>query len=496
MRISEILGLVLAVSALAPSSAQAVVVSLPSYNVDTSQTTVSGMSSGGYMATQLGYAFSSTFKGVGVFTGGPYMCGGHYYSTNCMSNAVVSASMLNTMQADINNWSGTSIDDKANVANQKVFLWVGNSDTTVGPNEMNAVNTLYQNNGVLTANLDYIKRNNTSHVMPTDFDATGNNACNNAASPYIANCGYDGAKAALTKFYGTLNARNDAPATGNYIEFNQSPFINSNPGMAASGWLYVPANCAAGAPCKIHVVLHGCAQNHATIGDKFIKNTGYSRWADTNSIILLFPQTRNDSVYRMTSASGSLANSSGCWDWLGWYGSNFAQKAGPQVAAIKAMVDQLSSGSGAGTALPAPTGLGTSNATNTSMTISWNAVAGAAGYRVHRDGALVTASPVTASPYTDSGLKAGTSYTWTVRAVDANNTEGATSSPASGTTIGSATTCYTASNYAHTLAGRAYASYGYTFAYGSGQSMGLWNTSVITTLKKTGPYYYVIGTCP
>ena len=50
---------------------------LPSYNVDTSKTTVSGLSSGGFMANQLGIAYSSTFKGVGVFAGGPYMCAGH-----------------------------------------------------------------------------------------------------------------------------------------------------------------------------------------------------------------------------------------------------------------------------------------------------------------------------------------------------------------------------------------------------------------------------------
>ncbi len=37
---------------------------------------------------------------------------------------------------------------------------------------------------------------------------------------------------------------------------------------------------------------------------------------------------------------------------------------------------------------------------------------------------------------------------------------------------------------------------GYTYANGSGQNMGLWNTFTTTTLKMTGPNYYVIGTCP
>ncbi|MES3002972.1 MAG: PHB depolymerase family esterase [Pseudomonadota bacterium] len=481
-------------------------VPLPKYNVDKSQATVSGLSSGGFMANQLGYAYSSTFKGVGVFAGGPFMCAGHSNYTACMYNATVSASMLSTMQTDLNNWSGNQIDAKANVANQKIYMFVGTSDFTVGPNPMNAVQTQYTNNGVAAANLEYVQRASTAHVFPTDFDSTGNNACSSSASPYISNCGYDGAKAAFTKFYGTLNARNNAPAAGNYIEFDQTAFT-TNAGVAPTGWVYVPANCAAGAVCKVHVALHGCQQNYATIGDKFVKNTGYTRWADTNSIIVLFPQTRVDSTSHQTAASGSLANSNGCWDWIGWYGTNFAQKAGTQAAAIKAMVDQVSSGSGAtggggggGTgALPAPTGVATSSATTTTMQISWTAVTGAASYNVYRNSNKVNGLPVTATSYTDTGLAAATTYSWTVRAADSAGVEGATSTAASGTTTGSApppATCFTSSNYAHTTAGRAHTSGGYALANGSNQNMGLWNVFVTTTLKMTGTNYYVIGTCP
>ncbi|MDB5873123.1 MAG: putative poly(3-hydroxybutyrate) depolymerase precursor depolymerase [Ramlibacter sp.] len=493
------LRILIAGAMLASGAAQAVV-ALPKLNVDEAQTTVSGLSSGGFMANQLGYAYSATFKGVGVFAGGPFMCAGHSNYTACMYNATVSSAMLSTMQTDLNNWSGNAIDPKANVGNQKIYMFVGTSDYTVGPNPMNAVQTQYNNNGVASANLQYVQRASTAHVFPTDFDSTGNNACSSSASPYISNCGYDGAKAAFTQFYGTLNARNDAPAAGNYIEFDQTAFT-TNAGVAPTGWVYVPANCAAGAVCKVHVALHGCQQNYATIGDKFVRNTGYTRWADTNSIIVLFPQTRVDSTSHQTSASGSLANSNGCWDWIGWYGTNFAQKAGTQMAAIKAMVDQLSSGSGSGGGggLPAPTGVATSNATTTTMKITWNAVTGAASYNVYRNSNKVNGTGVTATNYTDTGLAAATTYSWTVRAADSGGVEGATSAAASGTTTGSAPpppTCYTSSNYAHTTAGRAYTAGGYTYANGSSQNMGLWNTYVTTTLKLTGPNYYVIGTCP
>lgn len=472
---------------------------LPALNIDKTQTTVSGLSSGGFMANQLGVAYSITFKGVGVFAAGPYWCAGGVNYTSCMYNASITQSILTNAQNNINSWSGSKIDDKANISGQKVFLFVGSSDTTVGQNPVNALKTQYQNLGVATANLLHVVQSGVAHVFPTDFDSTGNNSCSSAASPFISNCSYDGAKAVLENFYGTLNARNNAPASSNYVEFDQTPYTNSNPGMASTGWAYVPASCASGTQCKLHVALHGCQQSTDKIGDKFVKNTGYTRWADTNNIVVLFPQTKVDNTSRPTAASGSLANPNACWDWLGWYGNDFSQKSGVQMAAIKAMVDKVSGGSGGTqppTTLPAPTNLTASGATASSMLIGWGAVTGAAGYNVYRGSTKVTASAVTATSYTDSGLAAGTSYTWTVRAVDSAGAEGAASAPVSASTTGTTATCTTASNYAHTTAGRAYQAWGITYANGSNDSMGFWNTYTTTTLKQTGTNYYVVGTCP
>jgi poly(hydroxyalkanoate) depolymerase family esterase len=57
--------------------------------------------------------------------------------------------------------------------------------------------------------------------------------------------------------------------------------------------------------------------------------------------------------------------------------------------------------------------------------------------------------------------------------------------------------CFTASNYAHTVAGRAYQSGGYTYANGSQQNIGLWSVGVTHTLRRTGDNYYVLadGSC-
>ncbi|MES2942991.1 MAG: PHB depolymerase family esterase, partial [Pseudomonadota bacterium] len=326
------------------------------------------------------------------------------------------------------------------------------------------------------------------HAMITDdFGST----CSTKASPYINDCNFDLAGTMLAHFYGTLNARNNGTLTeGNFVEFNQSQFI-TNHGMAPTGWAYIPAACTAGTQCRLHVVLHGCQQNVTLVQQKYVRNTGYNRWADTNNIVMIYPQT-------------STAATNSCWDWWGYDNANYAKKSGPQMVAIKAMVDQVSSGGGGTTppvtpTLAAPTGVVTSNATTSSMKISWNAVTNAVSYNVYRGANKTNALPVTAATFTDSGLAAATQYSWTVKAVDSGNVESTASAAAVGTTTGTApppATCYTASNYAHTTAARAYQAGGYAFAYGSNQNMGLWNIYLTTTLKKTATNYYVIGTCP
>jgi poly(hydroxyalkanoate) depolymerase family esterase len=146
--------------------------------------------------------------------------------------------------------------------------------------------------------------------------------------------------------------------------------------------------------------------------------------------------------------------------------------------------------------LPAPTGLTVTGTTDTTVSLSWKAVAGAASYIVHRGGTKV--GTTTSPAYTDTGLATGTTYTYTAGAVDTEGAAGVVSSPVTATTTGFTPTCHTGSNYDHTVAGRAYRSGGHTYAKGSGQAMGLWNTFTTSTLKQTAPAYYVIADsgCP
>jgi len=460
---------------------------LPQLGVDPAQVSVSGLSSGGYMAVQMHVAYSATFtKGAGVVAGGPFYCaeGSIVNATGrCMSH--LTSIPVDRLEATTRTWAGSGqIDPVANLTNSRVYLFSGTQDNTVKPAVMDDLRSYYRS-FVPDAAVVYKNDMAAAHAMVTDDYG---NACGISMTPYISNCGFDLAGAMLAHLHGPLNSRNNGSLSGSFVEFDQTAFVSGH-GMAGTGWAYVPQACRSGTVrCKLHVVFHGCQQNTTIVGDKFVRNTGYNRWADTNQMVVLYPQTS-------TQATNS------CWDWWGYDSVNYAKKSGPQMAAVKAMVDQLTGDStGPTPTLPAPTGLGTSGATASSVVLAWGSVTGASGYNLYRNGSKVNAALINGTAYTDTGLAPATTYSWTVTAVDANGGESTASEPATGTTADNGQqpggTCTTASNFAHTLAGRARVIWGLTYANGSDQSMGLWSIFVTTTLKQTGPGFYVIGTCP
>lgn len=474
---------------------------LPAYNVDPGTASVSGLSSGGFMAAQLGVSYANTFRtGFGVFAGGPFDCARNQNYTACMYN---STPAISTPVANMKSWSGNQIDSTSLLANRRIFLWVGSSDTTVGPNVENQLKSQL-GNFATAGNVSYVVSSGAAHTFPTDFTASGDNSCSSAASPYISNCSYDGAGAALSWMYGTLSARNNGTLGGSVIPFDQTAFISPGHGLDTTGYLYVPAACAVGGStvCKVHVALHGCLQSYSNVSMQFVNNTGYNKWADTNNIIVLYPQTIADNTSHATWDSGSLANANACWDWIGWYGSNADQKGGVQMAALVAMVNRITSrygggGGGGGTTIPAvPSGLAVTGTTGSTVSLAWSAAAGATSYNLYRGGLKVGSS--TSTSFTDSGLAATTTYRYAVTGVNGVG-ESAKSATVSGTTTSGYTpSCTNASNYRHVVAGRAHDGSGYALANGSNQNMGLDNVFYTNVLEETAPGYYVInnGICP
>ena len=299
---------------------------LPQLNIDKTQTTVSGASSGGYMAVQLHVAYSSRFrKGAAVISGGPFNCAeGSVINalTRCFGKLSIPVSDL---VAITNRWANDgAIDATSNLAASKVYLFSAANDSVVNEATTTSLQTYYQN-FLPATNIVHKRDIPSDHGFVTDdYGAT----CLTKATPFINNCNFDLAGALLQHLYGALNKRKSDGLDGKLVEFDQSAFVTGH-GMGETGWVYVPNTCTAATPCRLHVALHGCKQNSTDVGQEFVRNAGYNRWADSNNIVVLYPQT------------GKGATNS-CWDWWGYDDANYAKKSAPQMTAIVAMLEQLS----------------------------------------------------------------------------------------------------------------------------------------------------------
>jgi len=188
----------------------------------------------------------------------------------------------------------------------------------------------YEALGVPDANIEYVSNIPAGHAFVTEDKGP---ACDYSGRPYIVDCHYDQAGALLKQIYGPLNPRSAEP-TGTFLVFNQNPFTKDldNPGLSDEGIAYVPSACAAEDGCRVHIAFHGCGQNRTFVGDTFARDSGFARWADTNNIIVLFPQT-----------AATPLNPQGCWDWWGYTGREYLTRKAPQIVAVRRMIERLAS---------------------------------------------------------------------------------------------------------------------------------------------------------
>lgn len=301
---------------------------LPTLNIDTTQTTVSGISAGGYMAVQLHVAYSAKFgTGAGVVAGGPFNCAeGSVVTalTRCFGKTAIPVEAL--IEGTKKLAEEKAIDSLSGLAKSRVYVFSGAKDSVI-PAATSEALIKYYAAFVPEKNIAFKRDIPAEHGFVTD---EGSASCDNKAAPFLNNCAFDLAGAMLSQFYGALNPRKPGAADGSLQTFDQSPFEPAH-GMGSTGYVYVPKTCAAGETCRIHVVLHGCKQNATEVSDAFAKGAGFNRWADTNRLVVLYPQTGKGAT-------------NGCWDWWGYDDPNYAKKTAPQMKAIVAMVDRLSSG--------------------------------------------------------------------------------------------------------------------------------------------------------
>ncbi len=338
--------------------------------LDRSAVTVSGLSSGGFFAHQFHVAHSALVAGAGILAGGPYGCVETIANPHWPHPPLdwVSAALVAcTHYAGDRYWGlrpappraedslalvaearrRGAIDDPANLADDRVWLFLGDKDEIVPRASAEAVRGVYDALGVDGARLR-VEPNDpgrpANHGMPVDRflgdSRFPKRDCSEHQPPFVVECGRDAAGLLLRHLYpdGFNGAPADPHAAGTLAAFDQTEFLGRRDAAAASlsgvGYLYVPSACQGGG-CRLHVAFHGCRQNVDARGedrahDDFVRDAGYNRWAAANRIVVLYPQT-----------TASALNPNRCWDFWGYTGLDYRSRRAPQMRAVKGMIDRL-----------------------------------------------------------------------------------------------------------------------------------------------------------
>ncbi|WP_424927760.1 hypothetical protein [Amaricoccus tamworthensis] len=310
---------------------------LPNLNLEPGTTTVSGLSSGAFMAVQIQVAFSGTISGAGIVAGGPYDCAaGAVWRALfvCMDpfliepDAGASVSMIQAMAAE------NLIDPVDGITPDRLYLFHGQADDTVARVTMDTLSQTYTLLGVSPDDMAYVTSIDAGHGFVTE---RGPVPCDETRPDFLIDCDFDQAGNILNQLYDDLQQPVE-PGDEGFVTFDQSDYTENAPGMDDTAFAYIPASCAEGETCRLHITLHGCKQGRETIGEDYARLTGYNRWAEANGIVILYPQAIEIPSPWFNPFGG---NPNGCWDWWGYSGRDHLSKSAPQLAAIANMAAAL-----------------------------------------------------------------------------------------------------------------------------------------------------------
>lgn len=319
---------------------------LPALAVDLHNTSVSGLSSGAFMTSQLFMAHSRLMVGAGIVAGGPYLCAQSWAFQDYLTNATTSC--MNPLNAKVGPNTPLLVKRSQKLASQKridplphlsktrLYLFSGQADKVVTTAVVDQTQAFFLTLGVPQTAIRYRKDVNAGHAIITANQK--DTACSTTTAPFINDCHFTQAQDILSHIYPSLNPA--APsASGQLLAFNQQAFIKNTPNtsMSNTAYVYIPSQCQQGG-CGLHVVFHGCLQGAEVIGDRYYAHTGYNPIADTNRLVVLYPQAQ--------PSQQAPFNPQGCWDFWGYSNPNaadqdyFSQNA-PQIRAVYAMMQQL-----------------------------------------------------------------------------------------------------------------------------------------------------------
>lgn len=282
--------------------------------IDNENISVSGVSSGAYMAAQLAVAFSETYMGAGLVAGGPYFCAQNLPPSEidkikfmCMNGGVIPDDIAPYVNETDARAADGSIDPTSNIAKQKIFIFNSLTDQIINPG-LGYLSKLYFDhygadvaayNALVELDVDYVNYA-VAHGMPTQnpafvnfYDQTDRLfPCSPANSqlspwfpiqfergndPWLYHCPYPNEDEILEDGFSMFTyimehiygpGREAKKPKGELQQIEQlqfAPQFKSVDELHAHGigeyaYLYVPTACSSGETCKLHVALHGCQQ--------------------------------------------------------------------------------------------------------------------------------------------------------------------------------------------------------------------------------------------
>ena len=347
---------------------------LQGYNVEKNQNSISGLSSGAFMTVQLHLAHSSKFVGAGIIAGGPYRCAESFRDTALVADDAYAMNALYICMTPLTHGTAPNpqrladlarrtaaagkIDAIANLADDRLYIFTGSRDEVVGSIVVNSTRKFYENLGVKSDEIKFIDTVPAGHSIITDNVEDSPLGTNQP--PYLNYGGFMQSHDILRHIYVDLRPPAEHPS-GEIIRFDQSEFLGDDAAYASMGpygYVYVPEAVKRGATARgVHIALHGCKQGYTYVdyafgraavasqppyGDRYVTTTGYNQIADSNNIIVLYPQATGDD-------DNKAQNPDGCWDWWGYSSTNpqdpdYYSKDAIQIRAVDKMLERLCSG--------------------------------------------------------------------------------------------------------------------------------------------------------
>ncbi|MFM8901489.1 MAG: hypothetical protein ACKOF9_16320 [Burkholderiales bacterium] len=233
---------------------------LPALKANAQQVTVSGLSSGGYMAAQFAVAYSASISGVGVLAGGPYGCSEGSVSTaslNCSCPAnppwwlqwqqwwgggcqTLATDVYVNRSLDAVRGNQGHIDDPVHIKRQRLWLFSGGQDKVVPAPLVLALKTTYERWGVPAAQIRHDNKPDAGHGFPS---LAATESCSTTAAPFITQCQLDAAGELLKWLYPTLSSATPSAVDANaFKRFDQTRYAQAGEfnSLDATGWLYLP----------------------------------------------------------------------------------------------------------------------------------------------------------------------------------------------------------------------------------------------------------------